>query len=114
MNIDCLSELDPALQDIVVKGVQFRLRAIEGVLTFLKPRLERREIEPNESLVSVTYVTDSFMVLNYEGGFFWASFLYQEDENGQYVTVLDAEHVLPRVTGLVVIPDRQFIQRRES
>lgn len=112
MNTDCLSQLDPALQDIVMKCVQFRLRAIDGVLTFLKPRLERREIEPNESLVLVTCVTDTFVVLDYEGGFFWASFLYSEDESGRYITVLDAKHVSPLMTGVVVIPDQQFIQRR--
>lgn len=114
MNTDSLGVLDSMLQQTIESALQFRLRAIDGVLTFLEQKMERREIKPNESLVSVTYVTDSFVVLNYEGGFFWASFLYQEDENGRYISVLDAKHVLPLVTGVVVIPDRQFIQRRES
>lgn len=84
------------------------------MLALLEQALSRREITPNECQVTVTYQTDIFVVLSYNGGFFTASFLYSESDLSRRILVLDAEHVAPLVTGVVVIPDQQFIQRGQS
>jgi hypothetical protein len=109
-----LEELDPSLRDVVKQAVQFRFRAIEGVLELLSRILQRREIVPQESSVTVTYTAENFIVLRYDGGFFTASFLYSESDVARHITVLEAEHISPLVTGVVVIPDRQFVQRVQS
>lgn len=110
MSTNILDELEPELRATVETAVRFRLRAIDGVLVLLEQMLRRREITPLETAITVTYVAENFAVLQYSGGFFWASFLYTEADNVRHIVVLDAEHISSLVTGFVVIPDQQFTQ----
>ncbi len=107
-----LEGIDPSLREVVIKAAQLRCRAIDGVLALLKQTLHRRDVVPNVRQVRVDYQTETFVVLGYEGGFFAASFLYSETGESHHILVLEAEHVAPLMTGVVVTSGRQFIQRR--